>query len=1090
MTQHLEESYPLTPMQMGMLMHSLYSRDSGMYINQIIAQLNEEIAVEEFQRAWQLTTDHNAILRTGFEMTPSGEPLQHVYANVPVSFRFEDWSPNSSSQQDEQLSLFLRSDRREGFDAEQPPLLRISLFRIAAGNFRMVLTNHHILLDGHATFLLLKQALEAYDSLCAGETPQLPVTPPYRDYVEWLAEQNTDADEPYWRDVLGGFSRPTELTSHEELPAANSAGPVYAATEARLSSKTGHKLAALAAEHKITISTIAQGAWAFLLAQYSGGDEAVFGTVREGRKFTIKDADSIAGLCINTQPMRVTIAKDKSVIDWLKRIRQQQISVRPHRLTPLDLIQPCCDVPGGQPLFQTTLNYLKQPWNFNLEKLGGRWQNRKLSVRNQAEYLLSVDVYETDALYLKTEYDANRVSEDYVEQILRQYQTILTRIADNPRQQVKELSMLTDSERVSEYVDWAVVNSGLPVHELFAAQVARTPDGIAASLEDSQMSYRELNSRANQVAHRLLKLGLRPEEPVGVCFEHSPEMLVAILAVLKAGAAYVPLDPAYPVERLAFIVKDSGVKLILSTSSLSNKLHEDEALPSKTATVISLDSAASDIAHESTQNPTTTVTQDNLAYVIYTSGSTGTPKGVMVPHRGLTNYLTWATACYKVEQGCGAPLYSSLSFDFTITSLFLPLISGGTVMLIPESGGIDALAQKLREDLEFSFIKLTPAHLEVLSQMLAAGKPLLNLHRIIIGGDALWSGVLAAWKVFAPNAVFINEYGPTEASVGCCVYETRQANEGRQRVPIGRPISNVQLFLLDASLQPVASGVVGEIYIGGDGLARGYLGRPELTDAMFISNPLDTSATRLYKTGDLAYRRPDGNLVYLGRSDFQVKVRGYRIEPGEVESALRAHAGVGETIVVSGGQMESIQNSHEHSLLAYYVPKPDSKVNLRELRSFLTGKLPAYMIPSVFIALDRLPLTANGKIDISSLPDPEHAKKTKSDNTQPGNPTEDKLSQIWASVLAMKAIGVDANFFELGGHSLLMVQVASRIRRDFGVQLPIRSFFEAPTIAGMASVITQLQTEDKGTANLQDLLAKIEQMTEEEVKAKLEQNAP
>ncbi|WP_220634943.1 non-ribosomal peptide synthetase [Georgfuchsia toluolica] len=601
--------------------------------------------------------------------------------------------------------------------------------------------------------------------------------------------------------------------------------------------------------------------------------------------------------------------------------------------------------------------------------------------------------------------------------------------------------------RAVEAADTTLPMPNVCVHELFEQQVARTPDAVAVVFGERQLSYRQLNERANQVAHYLRRRGVGPEVLVGVCLERSPEMVVGLLGVLKSGAAYVPLDPTYPPERLDFMARDAGLRLLL-TERKSRHLFAESG-----AEAVCLDTDWQAIALESATNPVTTASPDNLAYVIYTSGSTGQPKGAMILHGGLVNYLCWAIGAYGLEEGASVPVHSSISFDLTVTSLYPPLLVGGHVELLPEEVGAQNLLAALRRRKNRGLVKITPAHLELLGQQLAPHEVAQMSNAFVIGGENLLAENLRLWRQHAPATRLINEYGPTETVVGCCVYEVQPEDPHSGSVPIGRPIANTCLYVLDADLQPVLPGVAGELYIGGAGVARGYLNRPQLTAEKFLADPFSGVVdARLYKTGDLARYRPDGILEYLGRIDSQVKIRGYRIELGEIEVNLAAHPGVQSCAVVAREDEPG-----NRQLVAYVVPGKEAPPTAAAVKDFLKQRLPDYMVPAQCVFLDAFPLTRNGKIDRNALPAVTYADVAVAARfIAPRTELERELAAIWMKLLNLEHIDIHDDFFDLGGQSLMAIKIVSRIREVFAVDLPLRNLFEHPTVAGLAEVIDKL----------------------------------
>jgi amino acid adenylation domain-containing protein len=579
--------------------------------------------------------------------------------------------------------------------------------------------------------------------------------------------------------------------------------------------------------------------------------------------------------------------------------------------------------------------------------------------------------------------------------------------------------------------------TNLCAHEMFETQVARTPGAVAVVCGEIDLSYRQLNERANQLAHELARLGVGPDSLVGICIDRSPEMVVAILATLKAGGAYVPLDPTYPQDRLAFMLNDAKVSVLLTQSNLI------EMLPRFVGPHLCLDTDWNLIDRNSIDNPTTRVAPDNLAYVIYTSGSTGQPKGAMITHRGLTNYLNWATDDYAVAGGCGAPVHSSISFDLTVTSLFAPLMVGGSVFLLPD--GIEALAAALTERSNYSLVKITPAHLRALAELLPPDEIAGRVRALIIGGEALPFESLAFWREHAPDTRLINEYGPTETVVGCCVYEVSSTDAESGSVPIGTPIPNTQLHVLTDDFTSVSQGETGELFIGGDGVARGYLNREQLTRERFVANPLGDGL--LYRSGDLARVMPDGNFEYLGRVDDQVKIRGFRIELGEIETVLNQHEAISDCAVIAKDEA-----SGEKRLIAFVTANQSKPIDEANLASFLKTKLPEYMIPAAFNQLQTLPLTINGKVDRKLLSEQAAAGSTvKSDFAKPRTPFEEMLLTIWSDVLKVNNVSINDNFFDLGGDSILGTLILARAARA-GLKLSPTQLFEHQTIAELAAV--------------------------------------
>src|ERR1700722_17489682 len=614
-------------------------------------------------------------------------------------------------------------------------------------------------------------------------------------------------------------------------------------------------------------------------------------------------------------------------------------------------------------------------------------------------------------------------------------------------QQVGDLPVITERERYQALYEWNDTGTYFPdacVHELFELQVCRDPDAVAIVCQGRQLSYRELNERANQVGRYLQKRGVRPETLVGVCMERSPEMVVALLGVWKAGGAYLPLDPAYPRERLSFMMRDAGVKFLLTDENCKN------LIPSANGSATCLNSDWPEIARENTSNLAAAL-PSNLAYVIYTSGSTGQPKGVMIQHCNLANYLCWAIKFYAVAAGGSVPIHTSIAFDSTVASLYPPLLSGGKIELLPEDVGGQRLLAALRSVKYRRKVVITPPHPELLNHQLAPGEMIGMTRVLVVAGEKLLGETLAKWRNLVPPTRLINEYGPTEATVGCCAYEVLLEDPTHGPVPIGRPIANAQLYVLGPNLEPVPPGVSGELYIGGAGVARCYLNRPELTRERFIPDPFSgRSGARLYKTGDIARHRKDGTLEFLGRADDQVKVRGRRIELGEIEAILAGHPGVLSCTVLAREDTPG-----NNRLVGYVTAQEGISLETKGLQAFLMQRLPDYMVPTQFIYLESFPLTWNGKIDRKALPAPSY-KNTMAPQkfVPPRTATEKKLAAIWMKLLKLERIGIHDDIFELGGDSLLATQAMLQIREAFGVFLSMQTLFPSATVAGIAKELS------------------------------------
>jgi amino acid adenylation domain-containing protein len=642
-------------------------------------------------------------------------------------------------------------------------------------------------------------------------------------------------------------------------------------------------------------------------------------------------------------------------------------------------------------------------------------------------------------------YNGSLFKPDTVARLKGHFLNLLRAGLADPARRACDLDILTEPQRHYLLTEFNATRADYPknrrLHELIEEQVLRRPDAIALVSGQDQMSYHKVNKGANQLAHYLIREGVGPEVPVGICMRRSTEMVVGLLAILKAGGAYLPLDPSHSKHRLAYILQESGTPVVLSQHDMVRRL------PDGAFKVVAVEQQREEISRHCNRQPASRTTAENLAYVIYTSGSTGNPKGVMIPHRGIVNYLSWCCQAYRVEAGEGALTHTQLTFDLTVTSLYAPLITGKKCVLVDEQEDVDGLSQELKRASGYSLLKLTPAHLDVLRHRMREAEVAGRVNALVIGGEALFAENLTYWREHAPETRLINEYGPTETVVGCCVYKAGDEPSGP--VAIGKPIANTQLYLLDPSIQPVAEGGMGEIYVGGEGLGRGYLADPAKTAQAYVPNPYAGPGERFYRTGDLGRHRADGNLEYVGRRDGQVKLRGYRVEIGEVESVLRTEEGIEDAVVVIAGQGQT-----DRRLIGYVVKGRGCQIYGKNIKQRMREKLPDYMVPATIIEIEQMPLTVNGKIDRRALAALElEIPDADSHFVLPRTPVEEVVAGIWADLLKLKSVGVHSNFFELGGHSLMATQALSRIRGAFDVEISLRSLYKTGTVAGLASRI-------------------------------------
>jgi amino acid adenylation domain-containing protein/FkbH-like protein len=1015
----------------------------------IVSELN----VVALRNAFQALTDRHAMLRTTFSVV-AGEPVQRVYDRMTTSFAQVDASTWTRSE----LEQYVDRAVHRPFDLEAGPLLGVTLLKRAATEHILLIAVHHIISDLWSLAVLLQELGAIYQSEVSGSPNVLALSPvDYKDYVRWQ-EKILSSDEgarlwSYWQSQLAGDLPVLEIPTDRPRPPVQT----YRGTSHtfKIGPELTEKLKQLSHANAATLYMTLLAAFQVLLHRYTNQEDFAVGSPTAGR--SLAGLARIIGYFVNPVVVRADLSGTPTFESFLGRVRHTVLNAFDHQDYPFALLverlQPIRS-PRVSPLFQTMFVLQKAPVlndegmaALAVGEVGARMKAGGLTLESMtldqrvAQFDLTLIATEINGgLSASLQYNTDLFDAVTIARMASNLEVLLAAIVANPRQEVAVLPLLSEAEQRRQLIAWNDTRTAWEqestLTELFERQAQESADAVAVSLEGSQLTYRELNERSNQLARHLMSLGVGSESRVGLLLERSLEMVVGLFGVLKAGGAYVPLDPRYPSQRISYIVRDAGIKVLLT----EKKFIAAADLCGDTSLLL-LDSDWSEITRQSSVPVWSDVSGESLAYIIYTSGSTGGPKGVMVQHQGLANYLRWARQNYPAAAGFGMPVHSSIAFDLTVTSLLLPLISGQRVVLLSETDGVAALGQALENETGWGLVKLTPANLELLSHQLPAHKADGRVRMFVVGGEALRWEQLRFWQAHAPGTRIINEYGPTETVVGCCVYEAgcEPATTG---VPIGRPVANTRLYVLNRELQAAPIGAGGELGISGVAVARGYLGRPDLTAQSFVPDPFSAEpGARLYRTGDVVRYRDDGILEYLGRNDHQVKVRGYRIELSEIESVLTQHESVRTAVVQVYGEQ----------LVAYLVPG-SSQPTEQELRGYLQTVLPAYMAPSAFVVLDELPVTRNGKIDRAALPAPAVSQDA-SKGLIARTPVEEVLAGMWCEVLGLENIRIEENFFEAGGHSLLAAKVVSRIRDTFGVEIPLRSVFETPTIAQLAHQI-------------------------------------
>ncbi|MCG0476937.1 non-ribosomal peptide synthase/polyketide synthase [Pseudomonas aeruginosa] len=1020
----VEDLYPLSPMQQGMLFHSLYQQNSGDYINQMRLDV-EGLDPQRFREAWQAALDAHEVLRSGFLWQGALEkPLQLVRKRVEVPFSVHDWRDRADLA--EALDALAAGEAGLGFELAEAPLLRLVLVRTGERRHHLIYTNHHILMDGWSNSQLLGEVLQRY----RGETPSRS-DGRYRDYIAWLQRQDAGRTEAFWKQRLQRLGEPTLLVPAFAHGVRGAEG--HADRYRQLDVTTSQRLAEFAREQKVTLNTLVQAAWLILLQRYTGQDTVAFGATVSGRPAELRGIEEQIGLFINTLPVVASPCPEQPLGDWLQAVQGENLALREFEHTPLYDIQRWAGQ-VGEALFDNILVFENYPVSAALaEETPTDMRIDALSNQEQTHYPLTLLVSAGETLELHYSYSRQAFDEAAIECLAERLERLLLGMCENPGASLGELDSLAAAERYQLLEGWNATAAEYPlqrgVHRLFEEQVERTPTAPALAFGEERLDYAELNRRANRLAHALIERGIGADRLVGVAMERSIEMVVALMAILKAGGAYVPVDPEYPEERQAYMLEDSGVELLLSQSHLKLPLAQGVQR-------IDLDRGAPWFEDYSEANPDIHLDGENLAYVIYTSGSTGKPKGAGNRHSALSNRLCWMQQAYGLGVGDTVLQKTPFSFDVSVWEFFWPLMSGARLVVAAPGDHRDpAKLVELINREGVDTLHFVPSMLQAFLQDEDVAS-CTSLKRIVCSGEALPAD--AQQQVFAklPQAGLYNLYGPTEAAID--VTHWTCVEEGKDAVPIGRPIANLACYILDGNLEPVPVGVLGELYLAGRGLARGYHQRPGLTAERFVASPF-VAGERMYRTGDLARYRADGVIEYAGRIDHQVKLRGLRIELGEIEARLLEHPWVREAAVlaVDGKQ-----------LVGYVVLESEGGDWREVLAAHLAKSLPEYMVPAQWLALERMPLSPNGKLDRKALPKIE-AEDGLGEYVAPASEPERQLAAIWADVLGRERVGVTDNFFALGGDSIVSIQVVSRARQA-GLQLSPRDLFQLQNIRKLA----------------------------------------
>ncbi|WP_332276277.1 plipastatin non-ribosomal peptide synthetase PpsC [Bacillus subtilis] len=1034
----IQDIYPLSFMQEGMLFHSLYDEQSRAYFEQASFTINGQLDLERFQKSMDAVFDRYDIFRTAFIYKNVAKPRQVVLKQRHCHVHVEDISHLNEKDKEHCTEAFKEQDKSRGFDLQTDVLMRISILKWAPDHYVCIWSHHHILMDGWCLGIVIKDFLHIYQALGKGQFPDLPPVQPYGTYIKWLMQQDREEAAEYWKKRLQHFEKASPLPKRTDQM---SDGTLQQITFT-IPEKETSELQKIAAACGATLNTVFQALWGIMLQKFNRRDDAVFGSVISGRPSELKDVENMVGLFINTIPIRVQ-SDFLSFSDLVSGMQKDMTEAEAYSYFPLYDIQAQSAL--KQELIDHIIVFENTPTQQEIEELNQAgsfdFSVKDFEMEEVTNYRCSVKVIPGRTLYVRIHFHTGAYQPNMMSEIKDYLQHMISDVISDPSLPVSKMTLLDEDKTrkiVSQNNRTVSVSPEAPtLHGLFERQAAVTPERPAIRFSGGSLTYAELDMYASRLAAHLTERGVTNESIVGILSERSPDMLIAVLAVLKAGGAYLPLDPAYPKERLSYMLKDSGASLLLTQPGCSAPNFSGEMLE------VDMTSLASEKAENHEFTP---ADGGSLAYVIYTSGSTGQPKGVAVEHRQAVSFLTGMQHQFPLSEDDIVMVKTSFSFDASVWQLFWWSLSGASAYLLPPGWEKDpALIVKAIHQENVTTAHFIPAMLNSFldqAEMLALGDG-TNLKRVFAGGEPLAPRTAARFASILPQVSLIHGYGPTEATVDAAFYVLDpERDRDRLRIPIGKPVPGARLYVLDPHLAVQPSGVAGELYIAGAGVARGYLNRPALTEERFLEDPF-YPGERMYKTGDVARWLPDGNIEFLGRLDDQVKIRGYRIEPGEIEAALRSIEGVREAAVTVR------TDSGEPELCAYI-----EGLQRNAVRAQLERLLPGYMIPAYMIEMEQWPVTPSGKLDRNALPAPDGAADAET-YTAPRNVTEMKLSQLWEDVLKNGPVGIHDNFFDRGGHSLKATALVSRIAKEFDVQVPLKDVFAHPTVEGLATVIRE-----------------------------------
>lgn len=1056
--EDVQAVYSLTPIQEGLLFHAIQDPKSEAYFVQTYWHCRGEYNAKAMLEAWNAVFRNHELFRASYLWEGLAYPVQVIYKEAKVTITEEDWSMLSSEEQETRLHEFLAKDRGFGIDLRKPPLMRLTIILLPNTERLMVWSFHHIILDILGGCRMMEELDHYYSMLCSGRKLSLKQVSSFGDYIKWQKRQNHSNNKLFWERYLDDFTSLNQIcfkkqSDLKQLHRKTS----YFQFNHNLSEQLSQSLHEYARNNRLTLNVVMQGMWTYLLSIYCNTLDIVFGLTVSTRPPEIRNVNSIVGPLINTLPFRMIIDPDAFLLDYFKSIQNNLGEIIDHSSYSHIEIQRGSQVASGNALFDSLFGFESQQVK-ELEKNLSNFYN--IRSNEITHYPLSLYIIPGDRIQFKVSYDENLYSKDNIDGLINHYINLLINLTQKDHALLRELSCLSDEEFKQMTIDWNQTKKEYPqektIHQMFEEQTERTPNNIAVIYEDITLTYRQLNEKANQLAHFIRSLtDMRPDTLIALCLDRSEKMIISILAILKAGAAYVPMDPNYPDDRIKYMLEDTKTKLLITNEIYKERL---ENLDQKIY-VFAVDDSSSEneVEKQLSGNIINNTGSENLAHVIYTSGTTGQPKGVMSKHTGVVNRIKWFNDSHVLQESDRILQKTPYVFDVSVWELFWANWFGAcTVFAKPEIHKDANAIINLIKERNITIVHFVPSVLNVFEEILEENfkqeEPkdnlLSSLRKIFCSGEALSLTQVQKVHQLLPNVEIHNLYGPTEASIDVLYYNC--SNKTIAAVYLGKPIDNTTAYILNDRLTPLPIGTEGELYIGGVGLARGYLNKPALTEEKFIKNPFQTKEEKqlgyneiLYKTGDLVRWSPDGQIEYLGRNDFQVKINGFRIELGDIETVLCSFEEIKQSVVIAK------EKEGKKYLIGYYLA--DKKLEEKAVLYHLKKKLPEYMVPSILVYLQEIPLNINGKLDRKALPLPEFVNDQ--NYVEPNSELEKKLCSIWKEVLNLERLGITDDFFRIGGDSLNAVRLISRIRKELGVKINLRSVFDAPTIEQLSELL-------------------------------------